>query len=300
MRTTFKRSSLVGLISVVAVPILVAPTFGQSVKGKVSVDVGAGVPGVSFSGVNDSGQAMEDFVITIGDGCGVDISEVEVPGFQDWDVDDDQRGASNDPASENDDRDSSPGKQTRVDRKGKGKEKNADGSKKKGQKDPGKPIPKKKAFKLEITFSGNTTGTCKLCIAPTNARGFQIATIQQLVTGGNGYLIHNDMIVGMGMGAGEINATGGIITGLIIHPQDGLVLSEAFQIDTESGDVLNVDSCFPGAPCVLNLSQPVAPGEALGFDVGFDLLNEGEWSMLVVEPIAMPVSSTPHHERSRR
>ena len=279
--------------------LLLAPLHAEAqgeVKGKVTVTVGKGLGGYRLTGINKTGRTIEDFVITIADGCGVKITGVGVPGYEDWDVDDDEDGSSNEPGdnAETDDKDASPGTKARVDNKGKGKEGD-------GQKNAGKGIKKNKTFEVVVTFDGPTTDSCSLCIAPTDAMTFGVGTAMNgIAQGGSVYMIHNHDVVGMGLAVGDPNETGGMVTALEIHPQGGLLFNMAYEVDAETSDVISAVPCMPGAPCMLPLMNPVPPGETVAFDVGFDVLNDGEWSLVIVEPVVQGFFAEDSAERSDR
>ncbi|MFN0242050.1 MAG: hypothetical protein ACKVWV_04090 [Planctomycetota bacterium] len=271
------------------------PCFGQTdVAGKTKVAVGNGVPGISFLGKNKTGREIHDFTFLLGEDCGRNIASITVTSAQnggagDWDVDDNENGATNVDAVEKDDADSTPGTKARVDSGGTGAGELAP------QNIAGKGIKDGATFTIEITFSGPTTNPCTLCITPTDKKGFQLCSASLpagLMLGANDVTADNPAMVTQGLGVGVVNATGGTVTALHFLRPSGLSLGSAFEVDPDTSADWSAVSCG-GPTCLLPLALPVAPGELVSFDVELPSLDLGFGTLVRVTPIVEPLPGQP-------
>lgn len=259
-----------------------ASSAQTDVAGKTKVPIGNGVPGISFLGKNKTKRDIHDFTFLLGADCGVTIQAITVTGpggLGDWDVDDNEGGASQGPG-ETDDTDGSAGTKARVDNDGAGGEPAP-------QAGAGKEIKADGTFTIDITFSGMTTGPCTLCITPTNDKGFQLCTASLpggLMAGANVFTVDNDVMVTHGAGAGFDNNTGNTITGLQFARPSGLPFGAVFEVDPDSSIDLASNGC--GAPaCGLILAAPVPPGGVVSFDAALPLLDPGSGTAISITPL---------------
>lgn len=284
------RTSLAVLcVIAIAAPALAAKPKPPKRTGAFCEPLPPGTASISVEGRNYTGTAIHDFTIWLvgADGAkisGVTVSSSQNGGADDWDVDDDGDGASQE-TGEKDDVDSSPGRSTRVDCKGDGKN-NAGQRETPPQNSKGKSIKKGKNFKITVTLNPVSTDGGMICFAPTNKTGGIITsgttTRYTIVADLNTYEYNSDHPFA-NVTSCPINQTGGIITGLEFQTTGDYNLLYVEEIDP-NGDTLMMSDCG-GPSCFLELSEPVMPGADVRFTATFDHFSDTDVTLLHVMPI---------------
>jgi Dockerin type I domain len=290
-----RTQKTMGALIALSMATAAASAGSTDMEGKVTVAVGAGVSGVEFKGRNKTNREIHDFTFEIGEDCGRDIVTVKVVSTQnggagDWDVDDDADTSvgSNEGADDKDDADSSPGRVTRVDNSGDGED-NTGGDEANPQNKDGKAIDKNKYFTITITFSGPTTGSCNLCITPTNENNIQLASVTDGGLGQDGTaLIALKPAFVPGVGTAMVNATGQDIVAVALQPLGDFGIVEVLQLDPITNDYVQSVLCDLGPECFVELAFPTAPGELLLLDMFFEQMSPEHESVVQINPITIP------------
>lgn len=265
----------------------------SGIRGAWCVPLAPGVPSITVTRVNETGQGIYDFTIWIVGNSGARIEKVEVSssqngGCDDWDVDDDGDGASQEPG-EKDDIDSSPGTSTRVDSRGNGKN-NDNNNEDPPQNRAGKPIQKDKTFTIKVTFNPRPTAGAEICFAPTDNDAGQIdsgTTVAYGLYNGLNTYAYDSGHPFPSVTSSQINHTGGVVTGLAFHATSDYSLLWLEQLDS-LGETLVEASCDGTPACTLLLAQPVMPGGDVSFSAHFDHYAPDGATALTVMPLVEP------------
>ncbi len=270
---------------------LILAVFTETGQAQTDVDgytarqVGPGLSSVEFYGKNKTGRRIYDFSITIDGALGVNITEVTVTseqsgGADDWDVDDNLSGASNEAGQpETDDLLNNPSRNARVDSGGTGNEADP-------QSQRGRPIGTNQKFRIKLTFSGTTANAGTLHITPTdeNNVGYCSLTPDGMQDGENVCTIYNGTAFIPGVAVAAVNATGSPISALEFQTTGDYHLTELLEISPQTGATIQRHQCDLATTSTLTLARQVQPGDIVAFDALFDGISAGENTSLTVIP----------------
>ncbi len=241
-----------------------------------------------ISGVNRTSRRIHGFGFELGDACGVAMVRIEMSSTQptgagDWDVDDDEDGASNEiPVdlleTEQDNVDGTPGRSARVDSNGKGREPGDEGA-------HGKPIGQDMDFRIRVAFDSATRQACELVVSPQDFRGLPLAALRDgLRAGPNPVTVPGDGGL-PGVATGGSNATGAVLEAVRVDAPAGVRIARILEVDAASDGILSERDCGLADSCTIDLSRPAAAGAAFALDVVLDRMAAGPTTTVTITPV---------------
>jgi hypothetical protein len=284
-----RPSRLVGICALGCALAGGSPANAGDMTGTEEADVGAGVPGHTYKGKNNTGEDIHDFTFELVGDCGANLSWITVrhnvpnPQYSDWDVDDDMDGESQEDPNEDGNRETGDevgeagvGASTaRVDNQGTQSEGGA-----------GKPIKEGESFEIQVWFTQTTTSSCTLKITPTNDLDCSYCSLSDgIQSGPNECAVDNGTSIFPCTSSAAVNATGAPIEMLGFETTGDYLLEEVYQFNPETGDVLTTVFCGSVVSCDLILAAPVPPGGVVGLGAMFDQHAPGEVTLLTITPV---------------